>query len=50
MYKIPLFDLNFDSSEKEAVSKTLDSKWISIGPNCEKFENMFYEIYPERQL
>ena len=41
MYKIPLFDLNFDSSEKQAVSKTLDSKWISTGPNCEKFENMF---------
>ncbi len=43
MYKIPLFDLNFDSSEKEAIIKTLDSKWISIGPNCEKFENMFCE-------
>ncbi len=41
MYKIPLFDLNFDSKEKEAVIKTLDSKWISIGPNCEKFEKLF---------
>ena len=41
MYKIPLFDLNFDQREKEAVNKTLDSKWISTGPNCQKFEELF---------
>ena len=43
MNKIPLFDLNFDNREKEAINKTLDTKWISTGPNCEKFEKMFSE-------
>ena len=42
MYKIPLFDLNFDEREKEAINKTLDSKWISTGPKCEEFEKLFY--------
>lgn len=41
MYKIPLFNLNFDKSEKRAVNKTLDSKWISTGPKCEEFEKLF---------
>ena len=41
MYKIPLFDLNFDEREKEAINKTLDSKWISTGPKCEEFEKLF---------
>lgn len=43
-YKIPLFDLNFDSKEKEAVIKTLDSKWISIGPKCDEFEKKFAKM------
>ena len=43
MNRIPLFDLNFDNREKEAINKTLDTKWISTGPNCEKFEKMFSE-------
>lgn len=41
MYKIPLFNLNFDKSEKRAVNKTIDSKWISTGPKCEEFEKLF---------
>ena len=41
MYKIPLFDVNFDNKEKDAVIETLDSKWISTGPKCEEFENLF---------
>ncbi len=45
MYKIPLFDLNFDSREKEAVNNTLDSKWISTGPNCDKFEKLFCDRF-----
>jgi dTDP-4-amino-4,6-dideoxygalactose transaminase len=40
-YKIPLFDLNFDSRETEAVVKTLESKWISTGPQTASFENKF---------
>jgi len=41
MYKIPLFDLNFDKEEEKAIIKTLKSKWISTGPKCQEFENLF---------
>jgi len=40
-YKIPLFDLNFDEQEEQAIIKILRSKWISTGPKCEEFENLF---------
>ena len=43
MFKIPLFDINFDDNEKNAVNKTLDSKWISTGPKCNEFEKLFSE-------
>jgi dTDP-4-amino-4,6-dideoxygalactose transaminase len=41
MYKIPLFDLNYDEQEQKAVIETLKSKWISTGPKCEEFETLF---------
>lgn len=41
MYKIPLFDLNFDEAEEKAVIETLRSKWISTGPKSAEFENKF---------
>ena len=41
MYKIPLFDLNYGKEEEEAVLKTLRTKWISMGPNVNKFEEEF---------
>jgi len=40
-YKIPLFDLNFDELEEQAVIKTLRSKWISTGPKTVEFETKF---------
>lgn len=40
-YKIPLFDLNFDEKEENAVLKVLRSGWISTGPKCEEFEHNF---------
>ena len=40
-YKIPLFDLNFDEAEENAVLETLRSKWISTGPKTAEFENTF---------
>lgn len=40
-YKIPLFDLNFDEAEEQAVLDTLRSKWISTGPKTTEFENKF---------
>lgn len=40
-YKIPLFDLNFGEEEIEAVVKTIRSNWISTGPKCQEFEELF---------
>lgn len=41
---IPLFDLNFDEQEVNAVVKTLRTKWISTGPKCQEFESRFAEM------
>lgn len=43
-YKIPLFDLNFDTAEEEAVLETLRSKWISTGPKTSQFEVRFADM------
>ena len=43
-YKIPLFKLNFDEAEEQAVLDTIKSKWISIGPRCDEFEKLFAEM------
>lgn len=40
-YKIPLFDLNFDEQEEQAVIETMRSKWISTGPKTSEFEKLF---------
>ena len=40
-YKIPLFDLNFDEKEEQAVLETIQSKWISTGPKTAAFEERF---------
>ena len=44
MYKIPLFDLNFDEKEEQAVLDVLRSKWISTGPKTAEFESKFAEM------
>jgi dTDP-4-amino-4,6-dideoxygalactose transaminase len=40
-YKIPLFDLNFDKREGQAVAEAIKDNWISIGPRCKAFEERF---------
>lgn len=40
-FKIPLFDLNFDKRETAAVIATLESKWLSMGPQCVELEEKF---------
>jgi dTDP-4-amino-4,6-dideoxygalactose transaminase len=40
-YKIPLFELNYNSEEENAIIETLRSKWISTGPKTVKFEENF---------
>jgi dTDP-4-amino-4,6-dideoxygalactose transaminase len=43
-YKIPLFDLNFDEKEEQAVIEVLRSKWISTGPKTAELEEKFATI------
>jgi len=43
-YKIPLFDLNFDEKEEQAVLDVLRSKWISTGPKSLEFERKFADL------
>lgn len=43
-YNIPLFNLNFDEAEEQAVVATLKSKWISSGPKCAELEKKFAEM------
>lgn len=43
-YKIPLFKLNFDEEEIDAVSGTIRSQWISTGPKCEELEKLFQDM------
>lgn len=40
-FRIPLFELNFDEAEENAVLETIKSKWISTGPKTTEFENKF---------
>jgi len=44
-YKIPLFKLNFDEEEINAVSETIRSTWISTGPKCDELEQIFQERF-----
>ena len=44
-YNIPLFKLNFDEQEEQAALATIQSKWISTGPKCEEFENLFAKMF-----
>lgn len=43
-YKIPLFDLNFDEREGQAVIEVIKDNWISTGPRCKAFEDRFSEL------
>jgi len=43
-YKIPLFDLNFDEKEENAVLEVLRTKWISTGPKTAEFEQKFAQM------
>ncbi len=47
MWKIPLFDLDYDAREKDTVLEVLDSKWLSLGKKTEEFENSFSEYLGE---
>lgn len=44
-FKIPLFKLNFGQEEIDAVTETIQSKWISTGPKCEELEQQFVDMF-----
>lgn len=41
MWKIQLFKLNFDHRERDAVAKTLESGWLTMGERILGFEDAF---------
>jgi len=41
MWKVPLFELNYDSAESKAVQDVLDSKWLTMGDRTIAFEQQF---------
>lgn len=43
-YKIPLFKLNFDDAETQSVVKTLESQWLSMGPQSVELEEEFAQM------
>jgi dTDP-4-amino-4,6-dideoxygalactose transaminase len=40
-WKIPLFDLDYNSSEVSAVTKVLKRRWLTMGEKVEEFESKF---------
>lgn len=47
-FRIPLFDLNFDAEEENAVREVLQSRWISAGPKTAEFEAAFAQALGAR--
>lgn len=44
MKNYPLFKLNYGEEEIEAVTKTIRSKWISMGSKCQELEEKFSKM------
>ena len=44
MWKVPLFKLNYDEKETQAVKDVVDSGWITMGEITKKFENSFSDM------
>lgn len=40
-WQIPLSDIDFDTEEKDAVSRVLQSKWLTMGSVTQEFEQAF---------
>ena len=41
MWKVPLFELNYDQRESDAVQQVLDSRWLTMGEKTNAFESEF---------
>ena len=47
MWKVPLFDLNYNDEEEKAVQAVLRTKWLTMGPKTNEFENAFSSYLSE---
>jgi len=41
MWQVPLFDLNYDAREEDAVLEVIRSRWLTSGPQTARFEQLF---------
>lgn len=41
MWKVPLFDLNYDTREELAVQEVIASRWLTMGEKTKDFESQF---------
>lgn len=41
MWKVPLFELDFDHRESDAVQAVIDSQWLTMGQQIQSFESAF---------
>ena len=41
MWDVPLFELNFDEREAQAVQAVIDSRWLTMGEQTKSFESDF---------
>jgi dTDP-4-amino-4,6-dideoxygalactose transaminase len=48
MFKIPLFELDFDNRERSAADRVLARGWLTIGQENRKFEEKFAEYLSSR--
>ncbi len=44
MWKVPLFELNYDHRESKAVQDVLDSRWLTMGERTIDFEQKFGQM------
>ena len=47
MWKVQLFQLNYNQKEPQAVKDVVDSGWITMGERTKKFEDSFSEMIGE---
>ncbi len=50
MWKILLSDISFSNEEKNALLEVLNSKWITMGPKTQLFEEKWEKIYKSYSL
>jgi dTDP-4-amino-4,6-dideoxygalactose transaminase len=50
MWKVPLFELNYDHRESKAVQDVLDSQWLTMGEQTIAFEEQFGKMLNNKDV